>query len=260
MKIKPETLAILERSSVKGSILFLPPGQLERKLYEDVNRCLTSIGGQWDRRKGGHVFPADHDPADAVDQMILTGEFTDWKKTWQFFETPAELAMRIVELAEITEDVETVMEPSAGRGAIVLAIETAARSRDDLKMYLIEKNPELCAYLTDKGWYPACADFLEVEPMDDGNGLDRIVMNPPFSNGQDMRHVTHAFSLLKPGGRLVAIVSEGPFFRTTNAAVAFRGMVDMFGSSEELDEGTFKESGTMVKTRIVVLDKPKVAE
>ena len=36
-------------------------------------------------------------------------------------------------------------------------------------------------------------------------------MNPPFENGRDIDHVTHALSLLKPGGRLVAIMSEGVF-------------------------------------------------
>lgn len=174
-------------------------------------------------------------------------------------ETPAVLAERLVVLALITMEVDTVLEPSAGRGALLKAIEQTAGSRDDLKIYVIEKDASLCASLKEQGWNPECMDFLELEPTEDGSGLDRVVLVPPFSNGQDMRHVTHAFSLLKPGGRLVAIVSEGPFFRTTNAAVAFRGMVDMFGSSEELDEGTFKGSGTMVKTRIVVLDKPKEA-
>ena len=38
--------------------------------------------------------------------------------------------------------------------------------------------------------------------------FDRIVMNPPFSRDQDARHVNHAFSFLKPGGKLVAIVGS----------------------------------------------------
>jgi 16S rRNA G1207 methylase RsmC len=32
-------------------------------------------------------------------------------------------------------------------------------------------------------------------------------MNPPFANGDDIKHITHA---LKPGGRLVAICANGP--------------------------------------------------
>ncbi len=35
-------------------------------------------------------------------------------------------------------------------------------------------------------------------------------MNPPFANGQDIKHITHALRYLSPGGRLVAICANGP--------------------------------------------------
>ena len=85
-------------------------------------------------------------------------------------------------------------------------------------------------------------------------------MNPPFENGQDMDHVQHAFRLLKEGGRVVAIMSEGPFFRSDTKADSFRKwLAEVEGQSEKLPEGSFKDSfrSTGVNTRLVVIDKPQ---
>jgi hypothetical protein len=35
-------------------------------------------------------------------------------------------------------------------------------------------------------------------------------MNPPFANADDIRHITHALKILKPGCRLVALCANGP--------------------------------------------------
>lgn len=80
-------------------------------------------------------------------------------------------------------------------------------------------------------------------------------MNPPFANLQDVDHVTHAFNFLKPGGRLVAIMGEGAFFRQDRKAQEFRALLDVHGISEQLPAGSFEASGTNVNTRIVILDK-----
>src|SRR4030042_4964611 len=97
------------------------------------------------------------------------------------------------------------------------------------------------------------ADFLSVEPKP---LYDRVVMNPPFEMQQDIDHVMHAWKFLKPGGRLVSIMSSGVLFRENKKTSEFRNHIDEFGNMERLPEGSFKESGTMVNTCIVVLDKP----
>ncbi len=98
-----------------------------------------------------------------------------------------------------------------------------------------------------------------------GSGYDRIVMNPPFSDGRDIDHVRHAFSLLKPGGRIVAIMGEGAFYRSDAKAAAFREWLETVeGTSEKLDEGTFLDPSLPVTTgvhaRMVVVDKPTALE
>ena len=88
-----------------------------------------------------------------------------------------------------------------------------------------------------------------------------MVMNPPFSRQADIDHVTHAARFLRPGSRMVAIMSAGTIFRQNSKAVAFREWVEALGGTlEELPDGTFKASGTMVRTCIVSFDIPTEPE
>ena len=101
-------------------------------------------------------------------------------------------------------------------------------------------------------------DFLKAAPV---QKFDRVVMNPPFSRQADIDHVTHAARFLKPGGRMVAIMSAGTIFRQNSKAVAFRGWLEALGGTlEDLPDGAFKASGTMVRTCIVSFDIPAEPE
>lgn len=245
MKIDNETLNVLDNSLVIGNVLFLPPVPLERKLYEKVNKVLTCLGGKWNRGQQGHVFQSD--PTGKIEEVILSGEVTDSKKEFQFFETPETIGKTMIEIAELSFD-DDVLEPSAGRGALADLI-TNVRS-----LTLVELNRENVEVLRSKGYNVIESDFLRCY----GNQafkFSKIIMNPPFSKQQDIDHVLHAWTLLKEGGRLVSIMSEGTFFRDNKKTVAFRELLDEVGYSIPLDEGAFKESGTMVRTRIVVLEK-----
>ena len=51
---------------------------------------------------------------------IQNGDNRNLKKEYQFFATPKELAQKLC--SYIPEDTETILEPSAGRGAIIQAI------------------------------------------------------------------------------------------------------------------------------------------
>lgn len=173
-----------------------------------------------------------------------------------FFPTPPTLATEIVEKADIEPGMK-VLEPSAGNGRIADAIKAAGVEPD-----VAEVSGDLREILAAKGHALAGRDFMEFDP---GPVYDRIVMNPPFSNRQDVEHVRHAYDLLKPGGRIVAIMSEGPFFGQDKKASEFRDWLDTVGTSEQLPEGSFEsdKSGlptTGVNARVVVIDKPQVGE
>ncbi|EPH5323765.1 class I SAM-dependent methyltransferase [Escherichia coli] len=123
----------------------------------------------------------------------------------QLFVTPAPVCDRLVTLAEISNR-DHILEPSAGTGAILRAIrDTAPEAMCDA----VEINSGLVRYLRENfnGVRVQCGDFMEWQPV---QYYSRIIMNPPFSHGQDIRHILRAFSLLRPGGVLVAVCLNGP--------------------------------------------------
>ncbi|EFK3183951.1 DUF3560 domain-containing protein [Escherichia coli] len=85
-----------------------------------------------------------------------------------------------------------------------------------------------------------CGDFMEWQPV---QYYSRIIMNPPFIHGQDIRHILRAFSLLRPGGVLVAVCLNGP--RQQEKLLPFSDI------REELPRGTF--AYTDVPTMIIRL-------
>jgi hypothetical protein len=61
---------------------------------------------------------------------------------------------------------------------------------------------------------------------------------------------------LGENGRLVSIMSVGPFFRNDRKAVEFREWFDSVGGyQEELPAGSFKDSLTGVNSCYVVIDR-----
>jgi predicted RNA methylase len=246
--IPDEVLAVLKESKVEADRITLPPTQLERSLYVATNKVLEALGGKWNRKEKAHLFTVD--PRPAIQSALSQGKYADQKKEFQFFETPAALADRMVELARIRPGY-MVLEPSAGNGRIADAIPKSAR------LVCVELNPECAKTLRGKGYFVVNADFLTWEPRDAYYAsYDRILMNPPFTKGQDVDHIRRAFSLLKPGGILVAI--SMPSWQTNGQKkfVEFRAWLGKQDATvEELPEGTFKESGTDIKTLLLVIKR-----
>ena len=70
-------------------------------------------------------------------------------------------------------------------------------------------------------------------------------MNPPFERGSDIRHIEHALTFLKPGGRLVAICANGPRQRERLQPMASEWI--------DLPAGSFKRLASSNHTRPAVL-------
>lgn len=247
MNISPEVLEVLNRSTITDNSLTLPPEQLDRDLYVKVDKVLKAAGGKWNRKAKAHLF--QDDPRKVLGLAIETGKIVDPKKEFEAFYTPPRLAKLLVEEAKVGPAM-TVLEPSAGEGAIALALREHWAS-PEIKCF--EVRPESFKKI-EAAFATVCCDFLQVEPI--GYAFDRVVMNPPFSNGQDVDHVMHAWKFLKPGGRLVSIMSAGVKFRNDNKYKTFRSFVEEIGGRiVDLPEGSFKASGTNVNTVMVTMDK-----
>ncbi len=241
MKIDQDVLAVISDCTMEDGVLKLNSGQLDRKMYLAVNKVLEAIGGKWDRKSKGHTGITE----DAFEQVMLTGEVEPPKK-YGYFPTPKEIVSQMIEKANLKDNM-TVLEPSAGQGAILDEIPSYC---DMVAIELLDNNRKV---LEGKGYEVFNEkDFMKFA-LD--QIYDRIIMNPPFEKQQDIDHVTKAFDHLDEGGRLVAIMSNGVTFRMNKKTVAFRELVDEHGYIEELPENSFKESGTGVRTVMVVLDK-----
>ncbi len=193
--------------------------------------------------------------ADKIKQMerAMIGRKNDGL---DFFPTSGVVADEMIDVAELKPKMST-LEPQAGMGHIAERIRQAGVEPD-----VVELSQERRELLEAKGFNVVGQDFLAMNMSDtpNGEGYDRIIMNPPFSDRRDAEHVRHAYTLLKPGGRLVALMGEGVFFGQDKKAAAFRSWLDeVVGNSEKLPEGSFLDPSLPVNTgvnaRMVVVDK-----
>ena len=138
-------------------------------------------------------------------QTTIEGAGAQKRELSQFF-TPADLAERIVEWAlvrygELVERRLEVLEPSAGRGALVKPL--LARGIQVNAFDIDPDNVRALSRLEGEGLEAQVQNFLEIDLHEDGVPYDLAVMNPPFENGQAEAHIMHA---LKWADRVVAHV------------------------------------------------------
>ena len=231
-----------------GLLGIITGGQLERDLYLRCNKAYEALGGKWNRKAGGIVFSMD--PRPRIEGLIESGDLTVERDG--FFETPRAVVERMLELVPLYYEA-LYLEPSAGLGAIVKVL--LEKEILDFEILAVEKSEARCAELSKLNVSVLNKDFLMLTVNELGT-VDRIYMNPPFEELQDIDHVRHAYDFLVNGGAMVSVMSEGPFFREDKKAVEFRSwLASVGGTSERLPEGSFKESGTGVNARLVVIKK-----
>lgn len=246
MIIEQDAFNILEKCTIKENMIFLPDIKLDRNTYLKVNKCLENIGGKWNKKYKAHVF--DYDPTEMFENLLLTKNTEDLKKTFQFFPTPIIIAEKMCELAEIKND-DKILEPSCGNGNISDVIYNINKN-----IVCIEINQNMKNVLSYKDYYANIIfqDFLDF----DGENFDKIIMNPPFSKQQDIDHIYHAYELLKDNGILISVISLSPFFRTNKKSLDFRNWLNELNAEIiDVPSGSFKESGTMIETKIIKIKK-----
>jgi predicted RNA methylase len=244
MKISTEVVDVLEQCETDGNKLYLPPWQLERKLYVAVNNVLELAGLKWNRSEKAHV--SDTALGDLLDTLILSGEIQDIKKELQYFPTPERVVDELFRLARLNDNVDYLtLEPSAGEGAIAKRlVEYGSES------HCCEINTAFHPILHEIGCDIVGCDFMQFEPE---YKYDAIIANPPFTRQQDINHVNRMLDLCV--GRVVSVMSAGVTFRGDSKSVKFRERIERLGGHiKMLPEGSFKESGTMVNACIVAVD------
>ena len=163
----------------------------------------------------------------------------------EFYPTPSELAGQMVGLIDWNK-VNTVLEPSAGKGDLIDAAIRCmvsrtrldeSRARDMFDCVEIDEN--LRHILTGKGFRVVHDDFLTLNTQ---KHYDVILMNPPFSNGDE--HLLKALSLIEnSGGQLVCLLNaetvRNPY---TNRRKLLAAKIAEHGAAVRMVENAFSKA------------------
>lgn len=166
------------------------------KVLESIGGVLVKAGPN----QNVEIWEFDYEPGKVLGEIVASGCIPD-QKSHQYYPTPAKLAEIAAELAEIGDE-HKCLEPSAGQGGL-------AQYMPAERTTCVEISKLHCKVLEAKGFHVEQADFIAWADTVKYPIFDRVLMNPPFSEGRWLAHVEAAASLVQKGGRLVAILPSG---------------------------------------------------
>lgn len=239
---------ILKHCTLEGDVMKLPAVQFNKKSYAEAKKWIEEAGGSWQGGKvQGFVFPFN---PQRVFSILHEGKRCNLQQEFQFFETPDAVADWLVMNAGGITSGATVLEPSAGRGAIVRAI---LRTCPDAVVDCYELMPENRQFLSSLERVNLRGhDFIK-----EAEGTwSYIFANPPFSGNQDIDHVMHMYNHLAPGGVLAAIMSPHWKIASEKKCESFRQfLLSIDAKVLDINPGEFKSSGTSIATTAVFIKK-----
>jgi len=180
------------------------------------------------------------------EKRLISAELEFMRKVYQFYPTPRAVAEIVCDMADLTT-ASNILEPSCGKGDLADVIYERNQN-----LICVELNLAMKKHLAGKP-YPCQigVDFLNYS-LGTEKLFDRIVMNPPFSKQRDIDHIKHAYNMLKDGGILVSVSSILAFERDDVKSVEFRAWLKSKDAEiVHIGRGAFKESGTLVETKII---------
>lgn len=240
----PEPACYLGVLVPDGERLEFPKYSLDAETFKAIKRELRKSDFEY----VDNGYNTGIDAKDAYDKL-LSGDYENKKKFQAFWTTDA-IAKMMVNLAELQPGLK-ILEPSAGNGALIRAIRAKSPKS---KIHAFEIQTRLRGFL-DENFDDLVLgdDFLNHSVL---NKYDRIIANPPFTKDQDVEHITKMVKHLRSGGILVALSSQSWHTERNNKQKEFKRMLNLMGARTiDLPKGTFKESGTMVATTVIIIKK-----
>jgi ABC-type protease/lipase transport system fused ATPase/permease subunit len=163
---------------------------------------------------------------------------------FNLFQTPPDVAAKMAAIvrAGVSEGAR-VLEPSVGLGRLYAPFE------DWKAQWVMVENAMECVRAVRNALNHAVieSDFLQLSASDLGGKFDAVIMNPPFKQGTDVKHIMHAFNMLRPGGLLVSLCYNG-----TKQNENLRPIADTW---EVLPDGSFKREGTSASVAMLTMRK-----
>lgn len=148
----------------------------------------------------------------------------------EFYPTPDNVIREMIAPYKERMPKLQILEPSAGSGAILdyLTKDGYYRCKKE-NLYAIEPNQNLVYILQGKGYRILADDFLTYKPM---HSFDLILMNPPFSNGDE--HLLHAWEIMQTGDICCLLNAETIKNPYTQKRKLLKQIVEQNGSVEYL--------------------------
>ncbi len=248
------------------SVENLAMGNAARGLHDSFRELyMETMDGSWTRRlpgaegEGTGGKEMDHAATNAVSEYDRAKSFyygrekknsrTKAQEGKDYYATPEPIGYKMVQWLGLKPN-EKALEPSAGHGAISRWFPSNVEST------IVEPSSTLMPI--------AKMHTPDAKAVQDGfenlnivNKYDGIAMNPPYGTGgaTAMKHLQKAIKHLRNGGRVVAIIPEGPA-----ADKRFDSMMENTDGAVQvaqvhLPSVAFSRAGTKVGTCIVVIDR-----
>ena len=208
-------------------------GALRAKV-QDYGQTMDAARGRFEALKGRHE-------AGTAPRAV---------SSFNLFQTPEHIAARMVELAKAElPNAARILEPSAGLGRIYRAILDGYPAA---RVVMVEESDECRRELSRslegrEGDRVFAGDFLEMNAEEIGGTFDLVIMNPPFKQGRDIKHILHARGMLHPGGLLVSLCYAG-----ARQSAFLKPLADTW---EMLPDGSFKSEGTRAGVALLTIRK-----
>ena len=251
-----ELKELLSNTIIVNSMTASINTQLDRKDFESLKCFFEKIDGKWNTRK--NVFVFQREPKEVIAKFIKDG-VAPKKNSNAFFPTPTKIIDEMLEkiMIDVSDDYVfnnlTLLEPSAGTGAIV----------DRIKNKFLSKNIDIVEYddynaqiLRDKGYENVTEmDFLQYNTNLDKK-YDFIITNPPYLGNAYIKHIKHSYSMLATNGMLVAVIPTSFLKNNDKLSLSFFDLVAKNNISLDFINNGFEN--TSVQTTIIVLRKREV--
>ena len=226
---------ILQNSKWDGEVLTLPQVQFDKKSYATVKSWIEESFGSWNSQKQGFTWDFD---ANRVVGILTQGKKCNLRQDYQFFATPDAVADLAASKFSSIEKSMTILEPSAGTGALINAVK------------------RLCPEATVDCYELMPENIQRLKKLQGVNILGEDFLNPPFSGNQDIEHVYKIFESLTINGEMSVITSQHWKIASDSKCKNFRKWLEEHNAQiQDIAAGEFKESGTGIQTSLIFIKK-----
>lgn len=235
--------------------------------YDRLRWVMESYGGRWNERCKGFKFNEfDDEKLKSIKADLSVGfvNLSEEKRTREkdaFFPTPVKVVDKMVEIADLKPD-SVMLESSAGTGRILDEAKNVINSVDNF--VVIEMNGERQRILRDKGYKidfnGTFEDSLkDSETLKKIKSCDKVVINPPFKNDSDVKHLLISYMFCADNADVVSILQENSLYYDRQIHRVFKEFLSLIGKDAyevvSLPAGSFKDELTTVDTVIFHIKK-----